>query len=297
MTLAKFNWRALERKWQKKWAWAKVDQTDPDPRRPKYFVTAAYPYPNSPQHIGHARTYTIADANARFHRMRGFNTLYPMGFHYTGTPLYAMAKRLSQNDPEIIETFTKIYGIPAAKLDGLKEPRRMADYFRDDIKKGMIEIGFSVDWRREFTTADRLYNRFIQWHFRWLNQHGFITKGTHPVAWCPNDKNPVGVVDIQGGVEPEIGDSHLVKFENNRTSIVMSVPGHAPYDYQALMDLKTRSWTSSEPEDTVRKIEPISIIRLEGFSEFPAADMVKKFEISGQKDPRLAQATKDLYSK
>ena len=387
--MAKFNWRALERKWQKKWAWAKVDETDPDPRRPKYFVTAAYPYPNSPQHIGHARTYTIADANARFHRMRGYNTLYPMGFHYTGTPLYAMAKRLSQNDPEIIETFTKIYGIPAAKLDGLKEPRRMADYFRDDIKKGMIEIGFSVDWRREFTTADRLYNRFIQWHFRWLNQHGFITKGTHPVAWCPNDKNPVGVVDIQGGVEPEIGDSHLVKFENNRTiyptatlrpetifgvtniwvnpntryvkaqvdseewvvsreatetlehqnhsvrietefsgadllwkevvnpmtntavpvlpadfvepdngtGIVMSVPGHAPYDYQALMDLKTRSWTSSQPEDVIRKIEPISIIRLEGFSEFPAADMVKKFEISGQKDPRLAQATKDLYSK
>ena len=387
--MAKFNWRALERKWQKKWAWAKVDETDPEPRRPKYFVTAAYPYPNSPQHIGHARTYTIADANARFHRMRGYNTLYPMGFHYTGTPLYAMAKRLSQNDPEIIETFTKIYGIPAAKLDGLKEPRRMADYFRDDIKKGMIEIGFSVDWRREFTTADRLYNRFIQWHFRWLNQHGFITKGTHPVAWCPNDKNPVGVVDIQGGVEPEIGDSHLVKFENNRTiyptatlrpetifgvtniwvnpntryvkaqvdseewvvsreatetlehqnhsvrietefsgtdllwkevvnpmtntavpvlpadfvepdngtGIVMSVPGHAPYDYQALMDLKTRSWTSSQPEDVIRKIEPISIIRLEGFSEFPAADMVKKFEISGQKDPRLAQATKDLYSK
>ena len=387
--MAKFNWGALERKWQKKWAWAKVDETDPDPRRPKYFVTAAYPYPNSPQHIGHARTYTIADANARFHRMRGFNTLYPMGFHYTGTPLYAMAKRLSQNDPEIIETFTKIYGIPAAKLDGLKEPRKMADYFRNDIKKGMIEIGFSVDWRREFTTADRLYNRFIQWHFRWLNQHGFITKGTHPVAWCPNDKNPVGVVDIQGGVEPEIGDSHLVKFESNGTiyptatlrpetifgvtniwvnpntryvkaqvdseewvvsreatetlehqnhsvrietefsgadllwkevvnpmtntavpilpadfvepdngtGIVMSVPGHAPYDYQALMDLRTRSWTSSEPGDVVRKIEPISIIKLEGFSEFPAADMVKKFEISGQKDPRLAQATKDLYSK
>ena len=387
--MAKFNWRVLERKWQKKWAWAKVDETDPDPRRRKYFVTAAYPYPNSPQHIGHARTYTIADANARFHRMRGYNTLYPMGFHYTGTPLYAMAKRLSQNDPEIVETFTKIYGIPAAKLDGLKEPRMMADYFRDDIKKGMVEIGFSVDWRREFTTADRLYNRFIQWHFRWLNQHGFITKGTHPVAWCPNDKNPVGVVDIQGGIEPEIGDSHLVKFESDRTiyptatlrpetifgvtniwvnpntryvkaqvdseewvvsreatetlehqnhsvrvetelsgadllwkevanpmtntavpilpadfvepgngtGIVMSVPGHAPYDYQALIDLKTRSWSSSEPEDVIRKIEPISIISLEGFSEFPAADMVKKFEISGQKDPRLAQATKDLYSK
>jgi len=213
--LAKFNWRALEKKWQKKWAWSKIDETDPDPRSPKYFVTAAYPYPNSPQHIGHARTYTIADVNARFHRMNGYNTLYPMGFHYTGTPLYAMAKRLSQNDREIIETFTKIYGIPAAKLDGIKEPRKMADFFRDDIKKGMVEIGFSVDWRREFTTADRLYNRFIQWHFRWLNKRGYITQGTHPVAWCPNDKNPVGVVDIQGDIEPEIGDSHIVKFEGD----------------------------------------------------------------------------------
>jgi leucyl-tRNA synthetase len=387
--LAKFNWRALEKKWQKKWAWAKINETDPDPHRPKYFVTAAYPYPNSPQHIGHARTYTIADANARFHSMRGYNTLYPMGFHYTGTPLYAMAKRLSQNEPEIVETFTKIYGIPSAKLDSLKEPRRMADYFRDDIRKGMIEIGFSIDWRREFTTADKLYNRFIQWHFRWLNQHGFITRGTHPVAWCPNDKNPVGVVDIQGGVEPEIGESHLVKFEadgtvyptatlrpetifgvtniwvnpeteyvqaqvdgeqwiiskdaveplehqnhtvqiekhisgadllwktvvnpmtktsipilpasfvepDNGTGLVMSVPGHAPYDYQALLDLKARSTGSGEPDNTIKNIEPKSIIRLEGFSDLPAADIVKKFKVNEQNDTRLEEATKDLYSK
>jgi leucyl-tRNA synthetase len=387
--LARFNWRALEKKWQKKWTWSKVNETDPDPRRPKYFVTAAYPYPNSPQHIGHARTYTIADANARFRRMRGYNTLYPMGFHYTGTPLYAMAKRLSQNDQEIIETFTKIYGIPSAKLDGIKEPKKMADYFRDDIKKGMVEIGFSVDWRREFTTADRLYNRFIQWHFRWLNKRGYITQGTHPVAWCPNDKNPVGVVDIQGDIEPEIGDSRIVKFEGDRTiyptatlrpetifgvtnlwvnpdsryvraqvdgepwvvsreavdtlehqnhtvkvekefpgtdmlwktvvnpltkatvpilpadfvepdngtGLVMSVPGHAPYDYQALIEVKARYESSPEPHEIVEKIEPISIIRLEGFSEFPAADVVKKFEVKRQDDPRLEDATKDLYSK
>ncbi len=387
--MAKFNWRAMEKKWQKKWAWAKLFEADPDPKRPKYFVTAAYPYPNSPQHIGHARTYTIADANARFHRMRGFNTLYPMGFHYTGSPLYAMAKRLRENDPEIVQTFTNVYGIPEEKLSSLKEPHRMADYFRDDIKKGMVEIGFSVDWRREFTTVDPLYQRFIQWHFRWLNQHGFITKGTHHVAWCPNDKNPVGVVDIQGGIEPEIGESHLVKFENggafyptstlrpetifgvtnlwinpeaayveakvdgqrwvvskealdnlehqnhkvnvekeffgtdllwktvvnpvtyasipilpasfvepeNGTGLVMSVPGHAPYDYQALADLKSRSVGSGSPDDMIKKIEPISIIELEGFSEFPAADIVKQYGVQGQSDERLEKATRELYSK
>lgn len=321
--------------------------------------------------------------------MRGYNTLYPMGFHYTGTPLYAMAKRLRDNDPEIIQTFTRIYGIPENSLDGLKEPKKMAEYFRDDIKKGMVEIGFSIDWRREFTTADRFYNRFIQWHFRWLNQHGYITKGTHPVAWCPNDKNPVGVVDIQGGIEPEIGVSHLVKFEHdgifyptatlrpetifgvtnlwvnpesmyaevdvdgerwvvsreavdtlehqnhdvkikrefsgtellwktvinplteaslpifpaefveadNGTGIVMSVPGHAPYDYQALVELKNRFESSPEHSEIVTRAQPISVIKLEGFSEIPAADIVRKFEIRDQEDPRLEDATKELYSK
>ena len=389
MTTAKFNWRALERKWQKRWAWAKVDQADPDPHRPKYFVTAAYPYPNSPQHIGHARTYTIADANARFHRMRGYNTLYPMGFHYTGTPLYAMAKRLSQNDPEIVKTFTEVYRIPRKKFDLLKEPKRMAEYFRNDIKKGMIEIGYSIDWRREFTTIDHLYSRFIQWHFRWLNQHGFITKGIHPVAWCPNDKNPVGTVDTQGDIEPEIGESYLIKFHeeglvyptatlrpetifgvtnlwinpeaqyveakvdnerwivslesiatlehqnhkvsverelpgrvllwrtvtnpvtdaaipilparfvepDNGTGIVMSVPGHAPYDYQALSELKTSPSLPNHARELVEKIEPIPVLTLEGYSKSPASDIVKKYEVTNQRDPRLAEATKDLYSK
>lgn len=385
---AKHDWRALEKKWQKKWEWRKINQTDPDPRKPKYFVTAAYPYPNSPQHIGHARTYTIADVNARYHRMKGYNTLFPMGFHYTGTPLYAMSKRLREGDQEIVETFTKIYGIPTAALDKLKEPKAMASYFRDDIRKGMQEIGFSVDWRREFTTIDPLYNRYIQWHFRTLNAKGLITKGTHPVAWCPNDKSPVGVVDTMGDVEPDIGESYLVKFEKdglfypvstlrpetvfgvtnlwvhpnatyvranvdgqlwvvskesidklahqnhkiavklefsaeellwktvlnpvtgndvlilpgkfvepqNGTGVVMSVPGHAPYDFQALKDLK-QEYKGSTHEPILQGLEPVSIILLEGYSDLPAADLVDKFKVSDQKDPHLEHATQELYSK
>ena len=66
-------------------------ETNPN-EKPKKFITVAYPYPNSPQHIGHGRTYTLADVHARFYRMRGFNVLFPMGFHYTGTPVLGMAK-------------------------------------------------------------------------------------------------------------------------------------------------------------------------------------------------------------
>src|SRR6266849_6189652 len=91
-------------------------------RRPKYFVTGAYPYPNSPQHSGHGRSYTLADVNARYHRMKRFNTLFPMGFHYTGTPIFAMAKRLGEKDPEILRTFTKLYGVPESQLGRLVQP-------------------------------------------------------------------------------------------------------------------------------------------------------------------------------
>jgi leucyl-tRNA synthetase len=321
--------------------------------------------------------------------MKGYNTLFPMGFHYTGTPLFAMSKRLREGDPEIVETFTKVYGIPSATQEKLKDPKSMASYFREDIKNGMIEIGFSIDWRREFTTVDPLYNRYIEWHFQTLNRKGLITKGTHPVAWCPNDKSPVGVVDTQGDVEPDIGESYLVKFQrdgvfyptstlrpetvfgvtnlwvnpdatyirasvdgeswivskeaveklqhqkhkitverevrasellwqtvrnpmtgneipvfpgnfvepDNGTGVVMSVPGHAPYDYQALVDLKLGSEGTADIQQVLLHTEPISIIRLEGFSDLPAADLVQKFKIQDQKDSHLEHATQELYSK
>lgn len=80
--------RTFEEKWRRSWQESRAFESDPDPKRPKYFITVAYPYPNSPQHIGHARTYTMTDVHARFLRMRGFNVLLPMAFHYTGTPVY-----------------------------------------------------------------------------------------------------------------------------------------------------------------------------------------------------------------
>ena len=382
------DWRKLESKWQKKWAEAKIFETDPKPDRPKFFVTVAYPYVNSPQHIGHGRTYTMGDVDARYHRMRGYNTLFPIAFHYTGTPIAAMSKRLSQADPEIIETFTRIYHVPSSKLDEMKDPLRLARYFHEEIRKGMKEIGFSFDWRREFSTVDPLYKRFIQWQFRRLRDNGRITRGTHPVGWCTNDNGPVGMHDTMGDVEPEIGEFFLVKFEQdgivfptatlrpetvfgvtnlwinpdaqyvqaevdgerwivskdtvqklqlqnrkvavekelstndllgstvfnpvirrkipifpgafvdpkNGTGVVMSVPGHAPYDYQALEDLKSRAGPMVNAVLGWDEIKPVSIIQLDGYSDIPAADAVKKFHVQSQEDPKLEQATKEIYS-
>ena len=88
--------KQISEKWRKEWERAKLHEADVDESKPKFFITAAFPYPNSPAHLGHSRTYSITDAYARYKRMSGYNVLFPMGFHYTGTPIIAMTERLKQ---------------------------------------------------------------------------------------------------------------------------------------------------------------------------------------------------------
>ncbi|MEM4237782.1 MAG: leucine--tRNA ligase, partial [Candidatus Nitrosocaldaceae archaeon] len=212
----------VEQKWQRKWEEAKIFEADPDPSKPKCFITVAYPYPNSPQHIGHGRTYTLADVHARYMRMKGYNVLFPMGFHYTGTPILAMSKRIAENDIELIKTFTDIYKVPKEIIERFVEPIEIAKYFKEEIKQGMIEMGYSIDWRREFTTVDKLYNKFIEWQFRKLKNKGYIVQGSHPVGWCPKDNSPVSQHDTLGDIEPEFNEYTLIKFDYNEAKILVA---------------------------------------------------------------------------
>ncbi|MGD2200058.1 MAG: leucine--tRNA ligase [Candidatus Bathyarchaeota archaeon] len=207
------DWKNIEEKWRRRWAEAGVFEADPDPEKPKYFITVAYPYPNSPQHIGHGRTYTLTDVHARYRRMQGYNVLFPMAFHYTGTPVIAMVDRLKEKDPELLDTFVNIYNIPEDELHRLETPTGMAAYFAEEIKTGMQLMGFSIDWRREFTTIDPIYSKFIEWQFAKLRQRGYITQGSHPVGWCPGCGNPVGQHDTVGDKEPEIEEFTVIKFK------------------------------------------------------------------------------------
>ena len=388
---AELDWGRIEEKWRKRWIDDKLFETDPQPHKRKYFLTVAYPYPNSPQHVGHGRTYTLADVHARYKRMNNYNVLFPMGFHYTGTPIVSMSQRIKSNDLELIETFQHIYKIPDDIISNFKEPRKIASYFHQEIKQGMNEMGYSIDWRREFTTIDKGYSKFISWQFRNLKKNGLIVQGSHPVGWCPQDQNPVSQHDTVGDIEPELIEYVLVKFKfedkyvvptatlrpetifgvtnlwinpdikyviaqvnnekwiitkeaarkmeflnasvaliseingsdligksvfdekrkqqvpifpasfvdpNNGTGIVMSVPAHAPYDYQALVDLR-------KDDNTLRKynitgnVVPIKIIQTDAYpsNESSAAEtIVTSYSIRDQNDPKLEEATNKLYS-
>ncbi|MDD2655918.1 MAG: leucine--tRNA ligase [Candidatus ainarchaeum sp.] len=204
--------QGLEAKWRGRWGKGKAYEPEAGEGKKK-FITAAFPYPNSPQHVGHGRTYTTADIYARYWRLRGYNVLFPMAFHVTGTPILGMAKRLEEGDEELLSIFENIYGIPREKAESLTQPEALVLYFSREIEEGMKEIGYAIDWRRKFYTFDRHFNKFVQWQFRKLKAKGYVVKGTHRVAWCPSDSNVVSAHDTQGDVDPEIEEVTCIKFK------------------------------------------------------------------------------------
>jgi leucyl-tRNA synthetase len=210
----RIDWNSIESKWIERWEKQRIFESDPNSIREKYFVTVAYPYPNSPQHIGHGRTYTLADVHARYMRMKGYNVLFPMGFHYTGTPILGMSRRVAANDAELMETFRTIYRLSDDVISTFVQPVKIASYFHHEIKAGMKEMGYSIDWRREFTTIDKIYSKFISWQFRTLRKKGLIVQGSHPVGWCPRDQNPVSQHDTIGDVEPDFNEYTIIKFKS-----------------------------------------------------------------------------------
>ena len=214
--------RKNEEKWQKKWENAKIFEADPDPNKKKFFLTVPYPYCSGSLHIGHGRTYTIGDIVARFNRMRGFNVFWPMAFHVTGTPVFGISKKIELGEKEVIRLYREYVGMyetDAEKVEetvrDFKEPWKVAEYFANMIINDFKALGFSIDWRRRFTTGDKEYNSFITWQFNKLMERGYITKGEYPILFCLRCENAVGEDDIVRGdeIKASVGEYILIKFE------------------------------------------------------------------------------------
>ncbi|WP_255192831.1 leucine--tRNA ligase [Natronobeatus ordinarius] len=216
----------LEAEWRARWAESGQYEADPDGRDDPTFVTVAYPYPSGGMHIGHARTYTVPDVYARYRRQRGDNVLFPLGWHVTGTPIVGAVERLKKGDEEQIESLQTAFEVPEEDLTDLETPMGYARYFIEEAdcsyKKGMQELGLSIDWRREFTTNDERYQRFITWQYETLRARGLLEKGLHPVKYCTVQENPVTTHDLLEGEEVEFQEYTLVKFEGDGTVFPMA---------------------------------------------------------------------------
>jgi leucyl-tRNA synthetase len=325
--------------------------------------------------------------------MQGYNVLWPWAWHWTGQPLLGASERVAKGDEAYIRVLREVDGVPEEELKKFVDPLYMAQYYTNEGRLAAKRIGFSIDWRREFNTIMLTYQKFIEWQYSRLKEKGYVTRGTHPVVWCPKDKSPTGDHDRQigEGVTPEEytlikfkldektflpaatfrpetiygvtnmwinpdatyveakvnGENWIISqeaaeklkeqertvevirvfkgreligrsFENpvtkakfpilpgwfvdpkQATGVVYSVPAHAPYDWLALKDLQEKPEVLKDfgvDVEIVKRIKPISLIKLEGFGDWPAVEIVAEMGIKDQHDPRAEEATKVLYKK
>jgi len=172
----------------------------------KFFITVPYPYTSGALHIGHGRTYTLADFYARFKKKQGFNVLYPMAYHVSGTPIMAISEKLQKKDNDtinLVNSYLDFYGetekTKKQLLKDFENPYNFAIYFSKKFADDFKKVGLSIDFSREFTTMDKSYNDFIKWVFYKFKEKNILTKGKYPLLFDLIDKNPVGEDDIKDG--------------------------------------------------------------------------------------------------
>lgn len=260
---------SIEAKWMKRWEESRAFSADPDQKREKKFVTFPFPYMNGPLHIGHAFTSVRVDAFARFKRMQGYDVLFPWAWHWTGQPIVAAAERLANGDKAMVKEFIEIDGISANDISKFYDPKYMAEYYTDSGRVALRQMGLSVDWRREFHTTDLepTFNKFVIWQYNKLRKKGYVTRGTHPVVWCPRDQSPTGDHDrVQGeGVTWE--EYTLVLFRLEGSNLLLPAATFRPETIYGVTNL----WINPDSKYTRVRIDDLQ----EWIISSEAADKLK----------------------
>ena len=161
----KYDYKAVEAKWQKVWEDEKTFHVEIDHKKPKFYALVEFPYPSGAGlHVGHPRSYTALDVVSRKRRQNGYNVLYPMGWDAFGLPTENFAMK-NHIHPAIVT-------------------KKNVDHFREQLKA----LGFSFDWDREINTTDPEYYKWTQWIFLQLYKHGLAYKKEMNVNWCTGCK-------------------------------------------------------------------------------------------------------------
>ena len=169
--------KGIEHKWQDIWEKDHSYEAEINDRK-SHLVTFPYPYVNNALHIGHSFTCNKVDIYSRVKRLQGYNVLFGFAFHATGEPIVGVAKRVKQKDPSQLKAL-RSGGITDDILEKFSDPEFIANYWRQDAISSAKQIGWGIDWRRQFITIEPLYNKFIEWQYLTLRDRGYIQKGTH----------------------------------------------------------------------------------------------------------------------
>ena len=190
MIVMKYDFAAIEKKWQDKWEECGCFHAEIDHSKPKFYALVEFPYPSGAGlHVGHPRSYTALDIVCRKRRLEGYNVLYPMGWDAFGLPTENFAIK-NHIHPSIVT-------------------KNNVDRFRGQLKA----LGLSFDWQREVNTTDPSYYKWTQWIFLQLFKKGLAYKKEMSVNWCTGCKCVLANEEVVGGVCERCGSEvvHKVK--------------------------------------------------------------------------------------
>ncbi|MGN1316955.1 MAG: leucine--tRNA ligase [Acutalibacteraceae bacterium] len=172
----KYDFSAVEKKWQKKWEDAGVFHAQDNSEKPKFYGLVEFPYPSGAgMHVGHIKAYSGLEVISRKRRMQGYNVLFPIGFDAYGLP-------------------TENYAIKT----GI-HPRKVTDMNIEKFSSQLKKVGFSFDWDRVVDTTEEGYYKWTQWIFLKMFENGLVFRDKTLVNYCPSCKVVLSNEDSQGG--------------------------------------------------------------------------------------------------
>jgi leucyl-tRNA synthetase len=169
--------RAVQEKWQQRWAELDPFRASDDPAdsRPRTYLLDMFPYPSGDLHMGHAETYAIGDAVARYFFQRGHNVLHPIGWDAFGLPAENAAIRNNSHPADW--TYKNI----------------------DTQAASFARYAVSFDWSRRLYTCDPTYYRWNQWLFLRFYERGLAYRKDGYVNWCPVDQTVLANEQVING--------------------------------------------------------------------------------------------------
>lgn len=171
-----YNFKEIEKKWQKYWEENECFKAQDDFSKKKFYALVEFPYPSGVgMHLGHIKAYSGLEVIARKKRMEGYNVLFPIGYDAFGLPTENSA--IKQNiHPRVLTD-------------------RNIEVFAGQLKK----VGFSFDWSRVIDTTDEKYYKWTQWIFLKMFEKGLAFRDKTLVNYCPSCKVVLSNEDSQGG--------------------------------------------------------------------------------------------------
>ena len=220
----KYDFAAIEKKWQKRWEETKPYAAVTGDKRPKFYGLIEFPYPSGQGlHVGHPRPFTAMDIVTRKKRMEGYNVLFPIGFDAFGLP-------------------TENYAIKNHIHPAIVTKQNIAN-FTSQLKM----LGYGFDWDRCIDTTDPSYYKWTQWIFQQMFKRGLAYKATMPVNWCTSCKCVLANEEVVNGVCERCG-SEVIRKEKSQWMLKITAYAQRllddleDVDYIERVKIQQRNW-------------------------------------------------------